>query len=104
MILNEFGDHNLIASEIRSIKREVKGYIKGYQIEKIMLSYLNKLKEPISNRTREILWQKADGQLQLFRNDVFERQVLKIFDFTAWIESKIKKIALEDVIMNNTKK
>jgi hypothetical protein len=101
MILNELGDYKLIETEGRSIKREIKGYIKGYQIEKLMLVYLGKLKQPLTNRNREILWNKVEGQLQKFRKDVFEQQVLKIFDFTAWIESKIRKLPLDEVVIRN---
>ncbi|MBP6979069.1 MAG: hypothetical protein PHD61_13105 [Bacteroidales bacterium] len=32
------------------------------------------------------------------RQDVFEIQILRIFDFTAWIESLISKVPLSDVL------
>jgi hypothetical protein len=98
MILNEIGDFNLISYETRSIKREMKDFDKGYQIEKTMLSFLNKQNIPITIRKRKILWEKVSGELELLRNDIFEQQVLRIFDFTAWIESKIRRIPLNEVL------
>lgn len=98
MILNEIGDFPLISYETRSIKREMKEIDKGYQIEKTMLSFLNKQNMPATIRKREILWEKFSGEVELLRNDIFEQQVLRIFDFTAWIESKIRKIPLNEVL------
>jgi hypothetical protein len=98
MILNEIGDFNLISYETRSIKREMKDFDKGYQIEKTMLSFLNKQNIPSTIRNRKILWEKVSGELEILRNDIFEQQVLRIFDFTAWIESKIRRIPLNEVL------
>jgi hypothetical protein len=98
MILNEIGDFHLISYETRSMKREMKDIDKGYQIEKTMLSFLNKQNMPVTIRKREKLWEKVSGELELLRNDIFEKQVLRIFDFTAWIESKIRRIPLNEVL------
>jgi tetratricopeptide (TPR) repeat protein len=102
MILREIGDLKLISYETRSIKREMKGFDKGYQIEKVMLSFLNKQNLPVRNRERNILWDEVSGELQLLGQNVFERQVLRIFDFTAWIESRIRRIPLSDVLSAKT--
>jgi hypothetical protein len=102
MILREIGDLKLISYETRSIKREMKEYDKGYQIEKVMLSFLNKMNLPVRNRERDTLWEKVSGELQLLGQNVFEQQVLRIFDFTAWIESRIRRIPLTDVLSAKT--
>jgi hypothetical protein len=65
-----------------------------------MLSFLNKQNIPATIRKREILWEKVSGELELLRNDIFEQQVLRIFDFTAWIESKIRRIPLNEVLQS----
>jgi hypothetical protein len=102
MIINEIGDFNLISYETRSIKREMKDFDKGYQIEKTMLRYLNKQNIPITIRKRNLLWEKVSVELEMFRHDIFEQQILRIFDFTAWIESKIRKVPLSDVLHSKT--
>jgi hypothetical protein len=78
----------------------MKDFDKGYQIEKTMLSFLNKQNIPITIRKRKILWEKVSGELELLRNDIFEQQVLRIFDFTAWIESKVRRIPLNEVLQS----
>ena len=78
----------------------MKDFDKGYQIEKTMLRFLNKQNIPITIRKRIILWEKVSGELELLRNDIFEQQVLRIFDFTAWIESKIRRIPLNEVLQS----
>ncbi len=98
MILNELKEFNVISHETRSIRREMKEYDKGYQIEKAMLSFVNKQDLPVTNRKRELLWEKTEKEIEKFRHDIFEQQVLKIFDFTAWIESRIRKRSLSEVL------
>ncbi len=102
MIINELGDFNLISYETRSIKREMKDFDKGYQIEKTMLRFLNKQDIPITNLKRSLLWEKVSVELDQSRHDIFEQQVLRIFDFTAWIESKIRKIPLNEILHSKT--
>ncbi len=98
MIAYEAGNFDLISHETRSIKREIKELEKGYQIEKMMLSFLNKQNLPITQLDRSLMWEKVSQNLHDIQNNVFECQVLRIFDFTAWMESKIRKIPLIDVL------
>jgi hypothetical protein len=102
MILYELGDFNLISYETRSIKREMKDYDKGYQMEKTMLNFLNKQNIPATQRKREIVWAKVSGEMELLRHDIYEQQVLRIFDFTAWIECKTRKIPLEEIMQTKS--
>lgn len=101
MILHGLKDYDLIRYETRSIKREIKDSEKGYEIEKSMLRFVNMQNLPITERKRNVLWEKICKELELFRHDIFEQQVLKIFDFSAWIESKITKIPLSNILKNN---
>ncbi|PKP44517.1 MAG: hypothetical protein CVT95_10960 [Bacteroidetes bacterium HGW-Bacteroidetes-12] len=98
MILYELKSFDLIAYETRSIKREIKNADKSYRIEKYMLKFLNRTEIPLIQKKRDRLWQTVLKDIDDFKDDIFEQQVLKIFDFTAWIESKIRKIPLGDVI------
>jgi len=98
MILNALKDFKLISYETRSLKREMKEFKIGYKIEKTMLFFLNKQNLPITTKKREELWKKIAPDLEEIRQDIFEQQVLRIFDFTAWIESRIRRIALDKVI------
>lgn len=98
MILYELKYFELIAYETRSMKREIKSVDKSYRIEKYMLKFLNKTEIPLLEKKREKLWLSVLKDIENFKDDIFEQQVLKIFDFTAWIESKVRKIQLGEVI------
>jgi hypothetical protein len=99
MLLFEMNDTVRIKSETRSIRRDMHEIEKGYRIERIMLNFVNK-NLPAYLQKREELWTKMYPELEELRNDVFEHQVIKIFDFTAWMESKIMKIPLSETLMN----
>jgi hypothetical protein len=97
MILYKLEDFEHIHSEIRSIKRDLAGMEKGYKIEHFMLKFLLK-QIPAFAKKRETLWLKIDKELDEIRQDVFEQQILRIFDFTAWIESLIRHQPLADIL------
>jgi hypothetical protein len=45
------------------------------------------------------LLDKTLKEFNEIRKDVFEMQILRIFDFTAWVESMIRKIPLSEVLI-----
>lgn len=98
IIWYEQGHTDLIISETRSIKRELSKTEKAYRVEHTMLNFLNKSKAEFLLGKREKVWNKLAPQLEEMRNDVYEMQLLKFFDFTAWIESKFIKKPLSDVL------
>jgi hypothetical protein len=100
MLLYETNEENLIKSETRSIRRDMNEIELGYRIERIMLNFVNKQNLPAYRQKREELWTKISPELAELHNDIFELQVIKIFDFTAWIESKILKIPLSETLLN----
>ncbi|MDR3218318.1 MAG: hypothetical protein LBU22_04945 [Dysgonamonadaceae bacterium] len=97
----ELGNLEYVRTESRSIKREIAKQEKAYRSERLMISLLNKDKYELINRThREKLWLKIEPELQDIRKDIFEKQLLKSFDFTAWIESKVCKISLSEALQS----
>jgi hypothetical protein len=44
------------------------------------------------------MWQKMKPQLDEIQNNKFEMQLLHVFNFTAWIESKTLKKPLSQVL------
>ncbi|MCB8994140.1 MAG: hypothetical protein H6538_00870 [Bacteroidales bacterium] len=102
MLLYEMNEMSLIKSETRSIRRDMHDIEKGYRIERIMLNFVNKSDIPVYMEKRELYWDRLSPELNEIKNDVFEHQVLKIFDFPAWIESKILKIPLSEILQNKS--
>lgn len=102
IILYELNEFDYIAFEARSLKREIQNKEKMYQIELLILKLFNKSLDSMSKKERNILWEKIEPELKEFHNNKFELQLLRIFDFTAWIEAKIKNIPLSKVLSERT--
>jgi hypothetical protein len=94
----ELGNFDFIHFESRSIKRKIPNVDKGYRVEKMMLRLLNKERKFMLQSEREKLWNKLEPELTDIQKDVFEKQLLVSFDFTAWIESQVRRIPLQDVL------
>ncbi len=103
MILYKLEDFDLIRYEIRSIKRDITGSEKAYKIERFMLKFLNK-QLPVIEKKRNQYWEKIKDELSEIQIDVFERQILRIFDFTAWMESLVRKMPLSEVLEGRLEK
>lgn len=102
MVLYELSEFDYIDSEVRSMKREIQNSEKNYQIELFMLKLFNKPIDNLSKKDRDLLWLKTESKLIEYQNDKFELQLLRVFDFTAWIESKIKRIPLSIILKEKT--
>lgn len=98
----EMDDTDYVRTESRSLKREMSKSGKAYRVEMMILDLIGKgTLRMISREKREKLWLEMGPQLEEIRNDVFERQLLKSFDFTAWIESKVRRIPLSEALRKN---
>lgn len=95
MIMYELNEFDYIEFEVRSIKREIQNNDRTYQIELMMLKLLNNPLSNLTHKERITRWKKIEPKLAEFRNNKFELQLLRVYDFTAWIESKVKDIPLD---------
>lgn len=102
MVLYELNEFDYIAFEARSIKREIQNKERTYQIELLILKFVDKSLDNITKKERSDLWNKFEPVLNEFHNNKFELQLLRVFDFTAWIESKIKNISLDVVLIKKS--
>jgi hypothetical protein len=62
---------------------------KTYQLEKIIFRFIQTAPLPVTGKDRQALWLKFKQHFDTILMDKYEIQVLKIFDFAAWIESKL---------------
>jgi hypothetical protein len=97
MILYKMGDFDLIRYEIRSMKREVTDTAKDYKIERYLFKFLSKQLPTVPLKRQQLL-EKTMKEFEEINQDVFEKQVLRIFDFTAWVESILSRIPLSEVL------
>lgn len=99
----ETQEYELIRYESRSITRSLSSpKEQTFKTERTILWFLNKSNLPILRKDREALWEKLYPEIHELYNDKYENQLLRLFDFTAWMESKIRKEKLSDVLRNHT--
>jgi hypothetical protein len=79
------------------MKRDLIDTAKDYKIEKFLFRFLNK-QIPAVLKQREQLLEKTLKEFAEIHQDVFEKQILRIFDFTAWVESILRKVPLAEVL------
>lgn len=97
IILYKLGDFELIKYEVRSMKRDFTYTSKDYMIERFLFKFLTK-QLPAAGLKRQQLLEKTLKEINEIQKDVFEKQILRIFDFTAWVESLIRKVPLSEVL------
>ena len=97
IILYKLGDFDLIKYEIRSMKRDLLDASKDYRIERFLFKFLSK-QLPVTAQKRERLLEKTMKEFTEIHQDIFEKQILRIFDFTAWVESILRKVPLSKVM------
>jgi hypothetical protein len=85
----ETDDLDYILSEGRSIQRSLNREIKNYKIEPLIFKMVHQDLKHMGKTKRETLWLHLQPQLEEIRHNKFEMQVLRSFDFTAWIEARI---------------
>lgn len=103
MVLYELKEFDFMDFEIRSVKREIQNNEKSYQLEQIIIKFISKTPDELSEQKRLLVWQKLKPQLDEMQNDKFEMQLLQVFNFTAWIESKVFKVPLYKILKKKLK-
>ena len=98
MILYELKEFDLIRYETRSIKRNMATSSKENKIERRIINFVNKPNLPVSTLKRTRMWEKIEKDFESIKHDVYEQQTLKLFNFLAWIESKIKRTRLSEIL------
>ena len=99
MIHYELGDVDYIQSEIRSIKREMsknKGY--NLKVESFLLKFLNYSFADTNRKRRAEIWESMAEEFHALYADKYETQILRKFDFVAWVEAKIFEVPLSDIL------
>lgn len=99
IVYYELKEYELLQHESRSVTRSLSSP-KGqtFRTEWIILWFLNKRELPILRKEREQFWEKLSPEIHELYNDKYESQLLNLFDFTAWMESKIRKEKLPDIL------
>jgi hypothetical protein len=87
----ELGNHDYIKYETRSILRGLnEGPKKAYLLEKIVLKFIQHTSLS-GTKAKLAMWEKIRNEFKEISSDKYETQILKIFDFSTWIEAKLCK-------------
>lgn len=96
MAIYELGEIDDFDYEVKSLKRSLGTDKQSYKTESLVIKYIQRPKLYFSLDEKNLT--KWKEQIYQIRQDVYERQLLKIFDFTKWIEAKLTKTPLSDVL------
>lgn len=99
MIHYELDDVDYIQSELRSIKREMlknKGH--NLKVESFLFKFLNASFVDKSRKKRAEVWESMAEEVHALYTDKYEIQILRKFDFVAWVEAKIFEVPLSDIL------
>ncbi|MCD7935993.1 MAG: hypothetical protein LUG98_03965 [Tannerellaceae bacterium] len=99
MVYYELGESDLVRYETHSIRRGLSlKKEQFFQTEHTMLWFLNKEHLPVLRKDKEEMWEKLSARFARWHQDRFERQILHIFDFSAWIEAKLFRKPLATIL------
>jgi len=95
----QLNNHEVLAYEIRSIKRNFKNNNKdAYLLEKAVFRFVSIYPLPGKESEKIKLWQKLEADFALIKADKYGMGILKIFDFSNWIKSKILKVSFGKIV------
>ena len=94
----ELGNSAFFENEISSIKRNIHFEKHVYATEKLLFKFVLAFPLPSYEKTRDKLWMQYKKEIQKIEQSKYERQLLKTFDFLAWIESKLTRRSFVDVL------
>lgn len=99
LIHYQLNNHEVLAYEIRSIKRNFKNNNKNaYLLEKAVFRFVSIYPLPGKESEKIKLWQKMEADFVLIKGDKYGMEMLKTFDFGNWIKSKVLKISLDKIV------
>lgn len=99
MLYYELKSFDLLQYEIRSIRRSLalKKEL-SFRTERLMLWFLGNENLTLSPAARTKTRDRIAVQIASLHNDRYEMQLLSLFDFTAWIDSKLTRRPLHEII------
>jgi hypothetical protein len=104
LIQYELGNYEYIRYETRAFRRHLQPDTKrSYLLERTVIKFLGSGEIPTVTAYRTTLWKKINASFEKIRADKYERQQLKLFDFSAWIEAKLKRKPLGAVLQEKMK-
>ncbi|MCC6866403.1 MAG: hypothetical protein IT280_09635 [Ignavibacteria bacterium] len=103
LIVNfEAGNYELLEYNLRTTKRYLEKHKRIYKFEKLILDFISKALNYSMDSERIMLYEKLKNDINKISTDKFEQNFLKEFDFSAWLESKIQKTDILNILRQRT--
>ena len=100
----ELGNYDYIEYETRSIKRGlVSSESESYLLEKIVFKFVTQAVKAKDTQSKAALWKKIEKDIEAIQHNKYEIQILKIFDFSCWIEAKLCKKSFAVLLKDKNK-
>ena len=94
----EMGNTMLLDSLMRSTKRYLRKEKRIYQFELKIMEFFNKMSKPLSKNQQKEAMQKLKIQFDELLKEPREARMMQMFNFQAWIESKITKESFPKIV------
>lgn len=100
----EMGNSILLESLIRSTKRYLRKENRIYQFELKIMEFFGEMAKPISKKEKKQTILKLQSQLDDLLLLPDEKRMMRLFNFPAWVESKISGDSFEQVVQKQYEK
>ena len=106
LLLAEAGDYDRVAYEVASFRREIRGE-KGqpqYAMEKLLFRFVQAYPLPFDRAACVRLWNRFEPTARQIREDRYERSLLVVCDFPAWMQSRLTAGSLSAILAETLQK
>lgn len=100
----ELGNYDYFENEIKSIKRNASFEKKQSVTEKLLFKFVQSYPLPKSKLQRNKIWSQYQQSILKIEEDKYERPLLKVFDFCAWIKSRLTDCPFASIIKEENEK
>ncbi|WP_102408892.1 hypothetical protein [Parabacteroides bouchesdurhonensis] len=98
----ELGNYDFLTNEINSIKRNIRYEKHIYITEKLIFRFVQAYPLPSYEKVKNKLWLQYQKDINMIKQNKYEQQLLKTFDFLSWIESKLTNRPFAEVLKEKT--
>jgi len=95
------GNHDLLRYEIKSTRRFLTKKHRLFQVEDLLLRYLNRLSGQIDPDKKEALYTTFQKQLESILKEAYEGNAMSYLNLTKWLQHRLERRSLYDIVMSS---
>ncbi|MDR1984055.1 MAG: hypothetical protein LBQ28_04435 [Prevotellaceae bacterium] len=94
----ETENYDFFENEIKSIKRSIRYEKHSYITEKLLFKFIQNHYLLNDRKMREKLHRQLEKEIIKIKQNKYERQILAIFDFISWMQSKLTNRKFDEIL------